>query len=192
MFSVWGGGGGAGRISFLSPFTSPYTAPPLFLVNTFVAVKLQTTPKRRLRKCMGGKKQAAKWTKKLRALGSRIAGGDCFQCVLNPYSQGRAQCRCRRRWGSYSNNSSRLPLRVVSERRCLQQYTGMSPRFCCYSRQDLEMSCMWGVWGWVASVLRVVNEDKGVLSNYTPPPQQTGSLSSPQPGIIMMLLPTSH
>lgn len=37
---------------------TPY--PPLFLDNTFAAIKLQTTPKHRLRKCMGGKKQAAK------------------------------------------------------------------------------------------------------------------------------------
>lgn len=71
-------------LSLIHLLTTLYTPHShAFLVNTFLAIKLQAAPEHRLGKCTGGKKQAANWPKKLRALRSREAGGDCFQCVLN-------------------------------------------------------------------------------------------------------------
>lgn len=94
QFKMWGKNPNTGNL-FISPHYSLHLYPPEFVKNTLLAIKLQTTPKHRLRKCMGGKKQAAKWPKKLRALGSGDAGRDCFWCMLNPKPQGRAQHRCR-------------------------------------------------------------------------------------------------
>lgn len=154
------------------PFYLPSLLPLLFLENAFVAIKLQTTPKHRLRKCTGGKKQAAKWPKKLRALGSRDAGRDCFQCALNPTHKEELSTDAEGGGVLIPRISPGYPKKqrfkvLPSAAHC------RSPQLCSCSRQHLGMSSVWGEWGWAgASVLRVVNEDKGLLSNYTPTPKK--------------------
>ncbi|NXR33997.1 IF2B3 protein, partial [Zosterops hypoxanthus] len=70
-----------------------------------------------------------------KAPGSRDAGRYCFQCVLNPYSQGRAQHRCRGRWGSYSKNlcnfhysTEEIPLKILAHNNFVGRLIGKEGR----------------------------------------------------------------
>ncbi|NXS00399.1 IF2B3 protein, partial [Oxylabes madagascariensis] len=69
-----------------------------------------------------------------KAPGSRDAGRDCFQCVLNPYPQGRAQHRCRgscymwKRSKNEKQSTEEIPLKILAHNNFVGRLIGKEGR----------------------------------------------------------------
>ncbi|NXD02663.1 IF2B3 protein, partial [Certhia familiaris] len=62
-----------------------------------------------------------------KALGSRDAGRDFFQCVVNPYPQGRAQHRCRGRY-NFHYSTEEIPLKILAHNNFVGRLIGKEGR----------------------------------------------------------------
>ncbi|NXU00741.1 IF2B3 protein, partial [Buphagus erythrorhynchus] len=65
-----------------------------------------------------------------KALGSGDTGRDCFQCLLNPYPQGRAQHRCRGTLTRYNFHYSteEIPLKILAHNNFVGRLIGKEGR----------------------------------------------------------------